>query len=65
MMVWVAVILACSGPIAPSCVNVVYPETFFELPNCQTTVETALANFSNQKIYATGGCVAVKAGDSI
>jgi len=63
--IWIAIVMACSGPMAQTCQPLVKPEVFYDTIECQEDVQTMLAFLRNRGVYAIGACHKVKAGDSV
>jgi hypothetical protein len=64
MIVWVAAIIACSGPAAVNCQSLVKPEAFYSQQTCLEEVEQMLGYLNRQGVLSTGNCVAVDIGES-
>jgi hypothetical protein len=64
-MAWVAVIIACTGPLALDCEALVKPETFMTVEPCMDDVNAMLRYLYDNEVMATGKCVEVVVGDPV
>lgn len=64
-MAWVAVIIACTGPLALDCEALVKPETFMTVEPCMDDVNAMLRYLYDNGVMATGKCVEVLVGDPV
>jgi len=56
MSTWVAVAMICTSPLSIDCHYVSYPKAFNDVTECQTEVETFLADLRAKNLYTFGGC---------
>lgn len=64
-MVWVAVIMACTSPLAVKCEIVVKPTSFSHSEPCMEEVNLLLKYLYDNEVMATGRCVQVAVGDPV
>lgn len=64
-MVWVAVIMACTGPLALDCEMMVKPDSFSKLEPCMEEVNGMLKYLYDNEVMAMGKCVQVAIGDPV
>jgi len=63
--IWIAIVLACNGPMAQNCTQLVKPEVFYDTIECQEDVQKMIAYLRNRGVYAKGACHVFKTGDSV
>lgn len=64
MIIWIAIVTACSTPAAISCQSLVKPEVFYEEQACLDEVAFMLEYLTRKGVMNNGRCVAVKSGNN-
>ena len=62
MMIYVAIITACTTPVAMTCQSLVKPEAFYEESACLAALQEMQEQLTRKGILNSGQCVKIKAG---
>lgn len=62
MIIYVAIITACTTPVSMTCQSLVKPESFYEESACVADLQEMQEQLTRKGILNSGQCVKIKAG---